>query len=26
VSADLNPLIVVGGRPVGVDSLVELEA
>jgi acetyl-CoA synthetase (ADP-forming) len=26
VSADLNPLIVVGGRPVAVDALVELEA
>jgi acetyl-CoA synthetase (ADP-forming) len=26
VSADLNPLIVVDGRPVAVDALVELEA
>ena len=26
VSADLNPLIVVGGRPVAVDALVEVEA
>jgi acetyl-CoA synthetase (ADP-forming) len=25
VSADLNPLIVVGGRPVAVDALVEIE-
>lgn len=25
VSADLNPLIIVGGRPVAVDALVEIE-
>jgi len=25
VSIDLNPLIVVGGLPVAVDALVELE-
>ena len=26
VSVDVNPLIVVDGRPVAVDALVELEA